>query len=57
MQGIRSMLNSRKFWITVLGSAVVTALSMTGVPSEIVVVVASLFGVNIGAQGIADLKK
>ena len=54
---LMNLLKSKKFWMTIIGSAVCGGLTFAGVPSETIVLVAGLFGVNIGAQGIADLKK
>lgn len=57
LEAVKGIFASRKFWITVVGSAVVTGLSYAGVSQDIVMVVAGLFGINVGAQGYADGKK
>lgn len=57
LEAIKGIVGSKKFWITVIGSAVVTGLSLAHVSQDIVMVVAGLFGVNVGAQGYADGSK
>jgi hypothetical protein len=57
LSAIKGLLSSKKFWLTVLGSAVVGGLQMAGVGQEIIVMVASLFGLNIAGQGLADFGK
>lgn len=54
---IKGVLSSKKFWITVAGSAVVGGLSYLHAPQEIIMTVAGLFGVNVAAQGAADFGK
>lgn len=56
-EGLKSALTSRKFWTTVVGSAVVTGLSFCHVPEPVIFLIGSLFGVNVAAQGYADGKK
>jgi hypothetical protein len=63
--GLKSLLASKKFWSTVIGSGLVSsttaALYALHVPSELVLsvsgMIAGLFGIQIGAQGYADGNK
>ena len=55
--GLKGMFSSKKFWLSVVGSGVVTGLSLAHVPTEIVLLVGSIFGINVAAQGYADGKK
>lgn len=57
MDGIKGLLTSKKFYITVLGAATVAALDQFGVDQHIILAIAGLFGINVAAQGIADTKK
>lgn len=57
MEGIKLLLKSRKFWLTIIGSAVVGGMGYVHVSPEIIAMVAGLFGINIGAQGVADMRK
>lgn len=43
--------------MTIGGSVVVGVLTYSGAPSELILTVGSLFGLNITAQGMADFKK
>lgn len=57
LQAIKELLGSKKFWMTLIGSATVGGLHYAGVNDTIVAAVGALFGINIGAQGLADFKK
>lgn len=65
MEAIKTLFKSKKFWLTIIGSAVVTllvqVLPLIGIDGEIamqiVTYVAGFFGVNILGQGLADLGK
>lgn len=54
LTAVKGLVASKKFWITIVGTAVTTALTLAGVPHDIVMTVASLFGVNVASQGFAD---
>lgn len=57
LQALKGILSSKKFWITVLGSAVCGGLSYVHAPQELIMIVAGLFGVNVAGQGLADFGK
>ena len=57
LEGLKALFKSKKFWLTIIGSAVTGGMGFAGLPPEFVAMVASLFGINIGAQGLADMKK
>ena len=57
LNAIKGILRSKKFWLTVSGSAVVGALKYFHISEEIIAIVAGLFGLNIAAQGMADFGK
>lgn len=54
---LKELLGSKKFWMTIIGSAVVGGMKYGHVPDEVITAVAALFGVNIAAQGAADFGK
>ena len=54
---LKGLLGSKKFWIIVLGSAVVGGLQQLNVPVEVVKLIAGLFGVGVVGQGLADFGK
>ena len=54
---IKALIGSKKFWMTIAGSAVVAALAQFGLPHDVVFFIGGLFGVNVGAQGLADFGK
>lgn len=54
---IKDLFQSKKFWITIIGSAITAGLTYAGAPNELVITIASLFGVNVAGQGLADLGK
>lgn len=56
-EALKGLFGSKKFWLTILGSAAVGGLSAAHVPNQIIVIVGSLFGVGVGAQGLADFGK
>jgi hypothetical protein len=55
--GLLALLKSKKFWLTILGTAVTAGLTMAHAPQEVILVVAGLFGTNVAAQGFADFNK
>jgi hypothetical protein len=57
LDAIKGILGSKKFWLTISGSAVVGGLKYFHAPDEIIAMVAGLFGLNIAAQGMADFGK
>lgn len=57
LEGLKSVLESKKFWSAVVGSAVCTALGLLHMPSEVIMSVAGMFGLQIGSQGYVDSKK
>ena len=50
-----SRLGSRKLWVTIIGSVVLTLLSVTGVEQNIVDTVKWVLITYLGAQGLVDL--
>lgn len=54
---LKDLLTSKKFILTVSGSAVCAALSYVGAPPELIAIVGGLFGVNVVGQGMADFRK
>jgi nicotinamide riboside transporter PnuC len=52
---IKGLFSSRKFWLTVIGTAVCSALKYAGVSEEFITVIAGLFGVSIVARAVGDL--
>ena len=50
-----SRLRSRKLWVTIIGSVVITLLSATGVESSIVDTVKWVLITYLGAQGLVDM--
>lgn len=52
---IKALFASRKFWLTVVGSAVVGGMQLAGVNAEIIALVAGLFGISIVSRAIGDL--
>lgn len=56
-EGIKGIVGSKKFWITIVGSAVVVALQMLHMSPEIIAIVSGLFGLNALGQGMADFGK
>ena len=53
----KDLIGSKKFWYAIIGSAVVTAMTMFGLPYDIIMVVAGFFGVSAMGQGLADIGK
>lgn len=54
---LKGLLSSKKFWMVIIGSAVVSGLQQLHVPMEIIGTVAGLFGVGVAGQGLADFGK
>ncbi len=57
LTAIKGLFSSKKFWLTIAGSAVVAGMHYAGLPESLVVTVGSLFGVGVAAQGAADFGK
>lgn len=57
MEAIKALFGSKKFWLTLIGSAVVGGLTYAGVDHQMILIIAGLFGVNTYAQGQADSGK
>lgn len=57
LTAVKGLLASKKFWLTVIGSAVVGGMHYAGISEAITVTVGSLFGVGVAAQGAADFGK
>jgi hypothetical protein len=51
---IMGLLGSKKFWMTILGCVTLAVSDHLGIPQDKVVYIASLFGVQIGGQALAD---
>jgi len=54
LKALRGLAGSRKFWMTLLGCVVVAVSDQIGIPQDKVIYIASLFGVQIGGQALAD---
>lgn len=54
---LKGLFFSKKFWLTLIGGAVVSGLTYAHAPKELIAMVAGLFGVNIVGQGMADFGK
>jgi len=50
-------LKSRKLWMTIIGSAVITIMIAVGAPEFAVKAVGTIFITYLGAQGVADIMK
>lgn len=65
IDALKGLLGSKTFWLTVIGSAVVTALALLlpkaglapEMVSQVVGFVAGLFGIKGLQQGLADMGK
>jgi len=57
LTAIKGLVGSKKFWLTIIGSAAVGGLGYVHAPQEIIVSVASLFGIGVVGQGMADFGK
>lgn len=57
LTAIKGLFSSKKFWLTIVGSAVVGGLHYAGVSDAITLTIGSLFGVGVAAQGAADFGK
>ena len=57
LDAIKGIFGSKKALLAMIGSAIVGVLYHFQVPQEIITMVGTLFGVTIGAQGLADLGK
>lgn len=57
LEAFKGLVSSKKFWMTVVGSAIVGGLSFVHAPQEVITLVATLFGLNVAAQGLVDFGK
>lgn len=57
LNALKDILGSKKFWLTVVGSAACGGLTYIGAPHELIAIVAGLFGINAIGQGMADFGK
>lgn len=51
LEALKGLFTSKKFYLTIIGTIVVTVMQASHLPIEIILTVAALFGVN--AAGIA----
>jgi len=54
---IKTIIASKKWIMVIIGSAAVGLMQHFGVSGEIITMVASLFGVGVLGQGLADFGK
>jgi len=57
LTALKDLFKSKKFLLTLAGSVVVTIMAQLQISPDIITTVASLFGVNIAGQGLADFGK
>ena len=57
MEGLKSLLKSRKFWLAIVGVVQVIVLDGLGIAPEIWQAVAALLAVLIGAIAVEDVGK
>ena len=57
LNALKNLVKSRKFWMTIVGSIIVTVMNQIGVEHSIIMTIAGLFGVNIAGIAIEDSKK
>lgn len=57
MSALKGLFGSKKFWLVVIGSVVVGVMKYFGLPEDVIMTIAGLFGLNILGQGLADTKK
>jgi hypothetical protein len=57
LSAIKGILTSKKWIMVIIGSAAVGIMQHFGVPQEIIVAIAGLFGVGVAGQGMADFGK
>jgi len=57
LNAMKSLMISRKFWMTVLGTIVVTVMNQLGIDHAIIATIAGLFGVNIAGIAYEGSKK
>ena len=53
-KGLKDLFASKKFWLTIVGSALYAGLIMVGLPEDQALSVLGLFGVNVIGQAYAD---
>lgn len=52
---IKALFSSRKFWLTIIGTAICAGLQYAGVNEGFVAIVAGLFGISVIARAVGDL--
>jgi len=57
LQAWKDLFKSKKFWLTITGTVVVTTMSAMNMPNDLITMVAGFFGVNIAGQAAADFGK
>lgn len=57
LNALKLLMLSRKFWMTVLGTIVVTVMNQLGIDHAVIASVAGLFGVNIAGIAFEGPKK
>lgn len=57
LESVKGILTSKKWLMVIIGSVVVGLMQHFGAPAEIITAVASLFGVGVAGQGMADFGK
>lgn len=57
INALKNLMLSRKFWMTVTGTIVVTVMNQVGLDNGVVAAVAGLFGVNIAGIAYEGQKK
>ena len=54
---LKTFLTSKKWYMTIVGSAICMLLDHFGVPASIIAIVGGIFGTYVLGQGIADINK
>jgi hypothetical protein len=57
LNALKTFLSSKKWYMTILGSAIVMALNHFGFPEYVQAIIGGLFGTYVIGQGIADKPK
>jgi nicotinamide riboside transporter PnuC len=57
LDAIKGLFGSKKFWLTMIGGAVISGMTYAHVSAELIAMVAGLFGLNAVGQGLADFGK
>ena len=54
---IKGLFTSKKFWMVMLGSVLVTVMTQMGMSADMIAWVGGLFGVGVLGQGLSDFGK